>query len=413
MGFAYGGDQYKDLWISTKSFYSNKLIDMLPRSHPLLSKIAGNNNVKGKELKGKRFVEPILARVVDQVKGIDYRDPINADYVSLLEMIEVEPKLLYQGVTVNDKEISVNSSDELVDLLSINNRGVREGFSRTLAKKIYESGKPDEDGKAYMMNGLAYMISENPYLSDLVVYNLQRGGTPGDSHEFWRNRAGEWTIGTQQNPGTWPTDKADQAKALIDAMTMMLLVLNGVSEVSALDKMEPVIDGIYMNYFFYNLFQYARYQILHINNVAEQKIDMGFVKLEHMGVPVYLDKNCPMDRIYFVDSSQIDLLYVPGENFKQEVKDLPYQFAKNYITSFLGNYIIHKARNCGVISLNAISNGLPDDCNICKPDSYVDYDYDKADLSIFTDTLERTGYSGSGVNVETSIRDKKEDTKKK
>jgi hypothetical protein len=409
MAFVYGGDHYKDLWIGTKSYYSNKLIDMLPRSHPLLFKIAGNNNVKAKTLKGKRFVEPILARTVNQVRGIGYRDTLNTEYQQLLEMIEVEPKLLYQGVTVNDKELSVNNSDELVDLLSINHRAVREGFARTFAKQIYESGSPRSTYGAYNMNGLAYMISENPYLENLVVYNLLRGGTQGDSQEFWRNRAGEWTIyedPDKETPGTWPpnTDpdaKEKRAKMLIEAMTMMLLVLNGVSEVSALEKIEPVVDGIYMNYYFYNLFQYARYNILHINNVAEQKIDIGFVKLEHMGVPVYLDKNCPNDRIYFIDSSQIDLLYIPGENFKQEVKEIPNEFAKRYITSFMGNYIIHKARNCGVISLNDESNGLPKECNICIPDSYVDYDYTQPDLSIFRDNVEKQGYSGSGAPTAT------------
>jgi hypothetical protein len=404
MAFAYGGDIYKDTWIATKSFYSNKLIDMLPRSHPLLSKIAGNNNVKAKALKGKRFVEPILARTIDNVQGIGYREKITTDFANLLEVIEVEPKLQYQGVTVNDKEISINSTDEIVNLLSINHRAVREGFARHFAKTIYESGAPVGLDPAYAMNGLAYMISENPYLDGLVVYNLMRGGKPGEGNEFWRNRAGEWvtdntTPGNNSPlwPGTKTVENKDQsARMLVDSMTMMLLVLNGVSEVSSLEKMEPVVDGIYMNYFFYNLFQYARYQLLHINNVADQKIDLGFVKLEHMGVPVYLDKNCPMDRIYFVDSSQIDLLYVPGENFKQEVKEMTHHFAKRYITSFLGNYIIHKARNCGVISLNGTTNGLPLDCNVCNPEVFVDYDYATANTSGFKDKLEVSGYSGSG-----------------
>jgi hypothetical protein len=424
MAFAHGGDLYRDGWISTQSFYSNKLIDMLPRSHPLLMKIAGNNNVKAKELKGKRFVEPILARTINQVKSIRYRDQLHTSYHNLLEVIEVEPKLLYQGVTVNDKEISINDTNQICDLLSINQRAVREGFARTFAKQLYESGKPAETGDyahvPVAMNGLPYMISENPYSTNLVVYNLMRGGTPGDEHEFWRNRAGEWIIlqgsateadmaAKQCYSPLFPSTKEQQGYALINAMTMMLLVLNGVSETAALDKIEPVVDGIFMNYKFYNLFQYARYQLLKINNVAEQKIDIGFVKLEHMGIPVYLDKNCPMNKIYFVDSSQIELLYVGGENFKQEVKEMPDAFAKRYITSFMGNYIIHKARNCGVLSLNTFNkvdttisgtyNKLPADCNVCAADKFVDYDYPQIDSVGFDDSIESTGYSGSGVRT--------------
>jgi hypothetical protein len=401
---------------------------MLPRCHPLLTKIAGNNNVKAKELKGKRFVEPILARTIDQVKSIRYRDQLHTSYHNLLEVIEVEPKLLYQGVTVNDKEISINDTNQICDLLSINHRAVREGFARTFAKQLYETGAPVSTGDyanvPVAMNGIPYMISENPYLPQLYVYNLQRGGTPGDRWEFWRNRAGEFITlqgaatadnvrGYSQSP-VFPTEKEKQGYALINAMTMMLLVLNGVSETAALDKIDPIVDGIYMNYYFYNLFQYARYQLLKINNVAEQKIDVGFVKLEHMGVPVYLDKNCPMNKIYFIDSSQIELLYVGGENFKQEVKEMPDAFAKRYITSFMGNYIIHKARNCGVISLNTVvgtddgqgnitltgtANGLPEDCNVCNPDKFVDYDYPTITPTIFADGVEDSGYSGSGVRT--------------
>jgi hypothetical protein len=369
----------------------------------LYAKIAGNNNVKGKELEGKRFVQNILARTIDSVKAIGYRQQVTTNYAQLLETIEAEPKLLYQGVTVNDKEVAINNANKLTDLLEINQRAVREGFAKAFAKFIYESGAPAQASDLpYMVNGLSYMISDNPYLANLYVYNLLRGGTAGDSQEFWRNRAGEWTKfadAAKTTPGTWPADKDAQGRALIDAMTMMLLVLNGVSEQAAMEKINPIVDGIYCNYFFYNLFMYAKYQLLHINNIAEQKVDVGFTANEHMGVPIYLDKNCPMNKIYFIDSSQIELLYVPGENFKHEVKEIPDRFAKQYITSFMGNFIIHKARNCGVITLNEVTNGLPGDCNVCLPDAYVDRDYTLPTDSVYADGLESTGYSGSGVRT--------------
>jgi hypothetical protein len=421
MAFAYGGDQYKDLWNATKAEYSSKLIDMLPRSHPLLAKIAGNNNVKAKTLKGKRFVEPILARCINNVKGIDYRSEISTDEAQLTETIEVEPKLLYQGVTVYDKVLAVNNSNELIDLLSINHKAVREGFARAFAKNIYGTGAPDTTNASasYNMNGVGYMISENPYAKDLVAFNLLRGlsldsGNDGlgGTQEFWRNRCGQWVIGNDKtDPMTWVEgDKDGNAKKLIDTLTMTLLVLNGVSEVSALEKISPVIDCIFMNYSFYNLFAYAKYQILHINNVPEQKIDLGFTKLEHMGVPIYLDKNCPMNKIYCLDSSQIDLLYIPGENFKQQVLDIPTHLAKRYITTFMGNYIIHKARNCAVLTLNTTDNGLNKTdydigasakidltkVNLCNADAYVDYDYDATAPTAFSDSIENSGYSGTG-----------------
>jgi hypothetical protein len=184
-------------------------------------------------------------------------------------------------------------------------------------------------------------------------------------------------------------------------MTSMILVLQGVSEVSMSEKVDPVIDCIFMNYRLYMLFQYARYNILHINNVAAEKIDMGFTSLEHMGIPVYLDKNCPQDKVYFIDSSQIKLLYVEGENFKRTVKEIPNKFAKQYFTSFIGNYIIEKARNCGVITIvdGTTPETIPDTANVCMPSKFVDADYKQPAETINPDDTENKGYSGSGVKV--------------
>jgi hypothetical protein len=408
---------------------------MVPRSHPLLTKIAGNNNVKGESLNGKRFVVTILARAVENVKAIDFTNELETVSPQLLETIEVEPKLLYQGIKVNDKVLAVNRSSEITNLLRINEQAVREGFTRAFAKSLYEMGQPATTGALPLnMNGLPYMISDNPYEANIVRYNLLRGlsndqnnTAPGGTQEFWRNRAGQWvertTAQTPPADNDFPMTQAAvptsdgrpyrqvQAEMLWIAMTRMLLVLNGIGEVANTQKLEPVVDVIVMNMFFFELYLYARYIKTGIQNESSQKIDMGFTRSEFMGLPIYLDKNCPMNKIYFLDSSQIKLLYVPGENFKREVKEVENQFAKNYITSFLGNYIIERARNCGVINLNDptavapapnVLNNLPDDCNICK-NTFKDYDYPQPVVLSYADTVEREGYSGTGEPKENFV----------
>lgn len=373
----YSGDDYQDLVNYTRSAFSKELIDSLERSCPLMSKICGKNNVRAGNFDGKRFVVTILARAVDNVKAVAMRDELDTDYVQLSEQIEVEPKLLYQGVTVNSKELAINDTNKLFDLLETNQRGIKYGFQNAFSRMMYDDGRPLGNTKALSLNGLGYMVSDNPYEANLTRFNLLRGGTPGDKYEFWRNRAGEFITGGTAVNSFSTTDIDANAKKLLDAMTLMLLTLNGVSEVASLEKIEPVIDGIYMSYYFYQLLDYAKRSIMHIENVKEQKTDIGFTSMSYMGVPVYLDKFAPQNKIYFVDSSQIQLLYVPGENFKQDIMPIPRSFAKQYITSFMGNFIIEKARNCGVIVLESdtTSNGLPSNCNVCIPNSYVDYDY--------------------------------------
>jgi hypothetical protein len=148
---------------------------------------------------------------------------------------------------------------------------------------------------------------------------------------------------------------------------------------------------------------------LHINNVAGEKKDAGFMGVEFMQTPIYLDKYCPMNQIYFLDSSTLHFKYLKDENFKQEVRQLPDYFAKQYITTFIGNFIIERPRHNGVITLNTYDgtsgkvvnndNGLPEDCNICNVDKFVDYDYPSiATVNGVKDgTIEKENYSGSGV----------------
>jgi hypothetical protein len=363
--------------------------------------IAGNDMIKGSPLNGKRFVETILARTIDNVKSIKPTDSLSFTSPNLLEQVEVEPKLLVSGVPLYTKLLSLNSKAALVNLLEINHKAVREGMMKSFARNLYSNGLLNTD-----MNGMPYMISENPYKAGLVIYNLLRGGTPGDDKEFWRNKAGEWVIapppdGSYTGP-VWPTDRDARAKALFQGLTDMLLVLNNASNERDLTQIDPKANVIVMNLSFYSLFQYARFNIMHINNTVAEKTDMGILKMDHMGVPVYLDPNCPVNKIYFVDSSQIGLLYVPGENFKSEQKEIPDKFAYNYVNSFYGNWIIHKAQNCGVITINqGTSNGLPDDCNVCMGmDVYKNYLYNPISETTFGDsTFEKTGYSGSGVYV--------------
>jgi hypothetical protein len=79
----------------------------------------------------------------------------------------------------------------------------------------------------------------------------------------------------------------------------------------------------------------------------------------------------------------------------------------------MGNYIIHKARNCAVLTLNTEDNGLNKTAypigsgtnpptvdltkvNLCNVDAYVDYDYDATAPTAFSDSIENSGYSGTG-----------------
>jgi hypothetical protein len=389
--YGYGAALFQDAFAATRSYYAKKTIEDIERSHPLLDKMAGKGNIAAKEGGvGKRNVELILARVNQNVRWVKFDEPITQTRTSLLEQIEWDWKFCYQDFVINDKVLSINKSDEIASLLEINQKALRQGFSRAMAQQLYSAGtdySPIEEGLE--MGGLRYLLSENPYAENLYVLNLKRGGKAGDKYEFWRNRAGEWT---KDDSGVqFPPDsrKAEQAEMLVDTMRHMVQTLNTVSN---------NVDGIYMNYKFYDLYIYYMQERLHINNVAGEKKDVGFNGVQFMDIPIYLDKYCPNNQIYFLNSSTLHFKYLQGENFKQETRQIPDMFAHQYITTFIGNFIIERPRCNGVITLNDTTNNLPEDCNICNFSAYHDYDYPVTATGQSSDTvIENKDYSASGV----------------
>jgi hypothetical protein len=90
------------------------------------------------------------------------------------------------------------------------------------------------------------------------------------------------------------------------------------------------------------------------------------------------------------------------------IKEVPTQFAKNYITTFIGNFTCSKPRFQGMLTLRndtyaeahatTVDMALPLDCNICDFANFVDYDYPVIESEQIGDKgFENKGYSGSGV----------------
>ncbi|MDR3124480.1 MAG: phage major capsid protein [Endomicrobium sp.] len=398
-GYSYGATLYEDMWRGTRSKFTKEIINMLGRSNPLLSKIAGNDNIRGKVgNSGKRVVETIVARAIDNVQWVGFDGLISPSSQNILEQIEWDWKFCIQSFTVLDMVLSVNRSDELVDLLYEMQEAAKAGLRKDFNIQLYSAGiiPPPAGSTAgakvdpHKMGGLQYLLSENPYKAGLVVLGLPRGGKPGDDYEFWRNRSGQWYS------DTWPANDLAKGKALLDTMSKMLDVLHQ-------DGNE--IDGIYTNHYFYDLLNAYREEKVVINNISGEKRDYGFTYLSVKGIPVYLDPSCPKNKMFFINSKEIKLNYLEGENVRMHIKEAPTQFAKSYITTFIGNFTCSKPRFQGMLTLRPEAKAavpvdmlLPKDCNICDFANFVDYDYTVIESQqIGDDGVEMKGYSGSGV----------------
>jgi hypothetical protein len=457
-GFGYKAQAFKDMWIATRTRFEKKVLNTLQREHPLLDKISGKGNFQAKEGgAGKRNVETILTKNNNQIQYVGFRDTIHAEEINLLEQIEWDWKFMYNSFTVYDKVLEMSRTDELVNLLEQYQEATRKGFQEHLAKQIYAYGgetKPagEPDKQALEIGGLRYLISDNPYgwiyANDTdwkglpnggqqVVFNLRRDGAPGDRNyvnatgsqdysmyttrrEWWRNRIAAFINNFPDN--TDANTRAADIKLLVDTMRRMRRVLsNGDSG----------LDGIYCSYDFYEL--YLEYldskRTFYVERRSPDKMDAAYSSLEFDGLPIYADKYCPPGRMYFLNSNYLHFKYLEGQNFKQEIRQVPDQWAKRYITTFIGNLIVTRPHTMGVIYrgggekgnpipmnlavwtglfTNATATGYNNFCryNMALWNKFIDWDYDWVKpiaAKQYTETLENTGFSGSGVFMGDSI----------
>ena len=425
-GYGYNGAIFRDMWIATRTTYEKKVLNTLQREHPLLDKISAKGNFQAKEGgQGKRVVETILTRNNNNIRYASFDAIITKTNIDLLAQLEWDWKFLYNDFVLLDKVIEMSRTSELVNILEQQQEAMRKGFQEHLAKQLYAHGGYYNPGhESLEIGGLKYLVSDNPYCftedgtesggvrggtenKKLVIMNLKRSGAPGDKREWWRNRIAAFpsTFG-----GTSTYD--DDCVTLVKTMRRMRKVLtNG----------ESGLDGIYCSYDLYEMYMtYIENKMKYIvERRPDNKMDAAFTNLDFDGIPLYLDKYCPRGRMYFINTDYFHFKYLDGQNFKQEIRQIPDQWAKQYITTFIGNFVMTKPHASGVLWVakgtepTYIWNGIfaqqactsyAPNCtyNIAKWDTFVDRDYGVLpDVTIYGDEgVENTDYSGSGVYID-------------
>jgi hypothetical protein len=186
---------------------------------------------------------------------------------------------------------------------------------------------------------------------------------------------------------------------------------------------ENGLDGIYCSYDLYEMYQtYLENKMrYYVERRPQDKMDSAFASLDFDGLPIYLDKYCPKGMMYFINTDYFHFKYLDGQNFKQEIRQVPDQWAKQYITTFIGNFVMNKPHSNGVIWVANATEQEPDavwkgifgqaactayapNCtyNIAKWDTFVDRDYGviTGETMYGDGSVEHTDYSGSGVYVD-------------
>jgi hypothetical protein len=464
--------RFRTYWQAGKKYFRAGFYNTLPNEHPLLDKILKRKDgLRGtRAVKGFRSVESILARPLEGAMFMDIDGEVPDQTGDPMEQIEYDHKFLIHSFTENRIALAIlNSGDKIFDVLRVKNLAAKQGLVEFVLASLYAHG-----ATASEWGGLPYMLSDNPYRTEIKVYELTRGITsevdnnqPFKRYEFWRNR-----VARINYPGIirefypsdttkWPTKAAwaaSESNIIALAFPDDVITPRGNTTVGrqgvynlmnriymGMDaKYRSGIDMIVCNYYLWDLYRNYLEDTKTFNQNSESTLAGGYASLKFMQkIPVVLDKSCPVDRMYFINSSKIDLTYIPGFDFVREVWKVNNKWADKYITKFMGNFVCTAPRSMVAVSVNpevpetdktavedwnwvttpAIptwnANQIPMGCNMADKLHYLNPVYNKEYKSaIFgynqnsagakTDgVLENTGFSGSGVTKrgQTSVSD--------
>jgi hypothetical protein len=465
--------RFRTYWQAGKKYFRAGFYNTLPNEHPVLDKILRRKEgLRGTvAVKGFRTVESILARPLEGAMFMDIDGEVPSQTGDVMEQIEYDHKFLIHTFTENRIALAIlNSGDKIFDVLKVKNLAAQQALIEFVINAMYSHG-----ASASEWGGIPYMLSDNPYRTNTKVYELTRGLTtaldnnqPYKRFQFWRNRVARinypgviqefypdvathtnWKTNAQwANAGTsliqlaFPDDVATpDSKTTVGRKGLYNLMNRIYMNMDA--KYRGKIDMIVCNYYLWDLYRNYLEDTKTFIHKDESTLAGGYPSIKFMQrIPVVLDKNCPVDRMYWLDTSKIDLTYIPGFDFAREVWKVPNKWADKYITKFLGNFVCKEPYGMTVVSVNPASpntatytpvedwdwtststavptwedNRIPMGCNIADRAHLLDPTYNreyKAAANVYdpnagktTDGVqENSGFSGSGVTRrgETSV----------
>jgi hypothetical protein len=465
--------RFRTYWQAGKKYFRAGFYNALPNEHPVLDKVLRRKGgLRGTvAVKGFRTVESILARPLEGAMFMDIDGEVPSQTGDVMEQIEYDHKFLIHTFTENRIALAIiNSGEKIFDVLKVKNLAAKQALVEFVVNAMYSHG-----ANASEWGGIPYMLSDNPYRTDTKVYELTRGITsaldnnaPFKRFQFWRNRIARINYPgvvkeffpeetAETDPHKWPSKSVWVGNSLIqkafpdDVMTPKgnttvgrqgLYNLMNRIYMNMDSKYRGKIDMIVCNYYLWDLYRNYLEDTKTFIHKDEATLAGGYPSIKFMQrIPVVLDKNCPVDRMYWLDTSKIDLTYIPGFDFAREVWKVPNKWADKYITKFLGNFVCKEPYGMVVVSVNPDATGddyvaiedwdwvntpaipswtankVPMGCNIADKIHLLDPTYNReykpaaniynpADGKETDGVQENTGFSGSGVTRrgETSVK---------
>lgn len=260
---------------------------------------------------GYNITNPLTTGRNPNVAAYSYYDELPTAQTDEFDTVEYRWSRVAGTVIISDQEEDENTGDSVIfKILKGKMEVLEESIKEKFSSYLYGVGGGNEPF------GLEASIPDDPTVGT-------HGGISRETETQWRT--------SSYNYGTGGITSANIEEVLDD--TCMDLTLKG-------DKPDVIFIGRDL----YRTYRAAVRDKLVINlseiSRAKGMVDLGFGGMAHNNIPMIYDEDCPVNKMYFINSKFLRLHMLKGVNMKTKKLNAPWD------TDAIGRRVIWQGQYC-------------------------------------------------------------------
>lgn len=290
-----------------------RLIMASIKSNALMAWAFASNRVEF-EPGGYNITNPLTVGRNPNVSTYEYYDELPVAQTNEFTKVEYTWTRVAGTVIISDQEEDENRGESAVfKLMRAKMQVLEESIKEKFSGYLYGSGTGSDP------NGLANLIPDDPTTGTL-------GGISRASETQWRTSAYDFSGGL---------DETNIEEAFDDVL--MDLTLKG-------EKPDLILCGR-------NIYRFYRAAVrdkvvfnLSDTSNGKRMMDLGFGGMTHQNIPMMYDEDCPVNKVYFINSKYLRLHMLRGVNMRTKQLTAPWNVdAKGRRVVWQGQWCMWKA----------------------------------------------------------------------
>lgn len=300
-----------------------RLIMASIRANALVAWAMATNRVETED-GGYNITNPLIVGRNANITTATYYDTVPVNQTNEFDTVTYTWSRVVGSVIISDQEEDENKgASEIFKIMKAKVTVLEESMKEKFSSYLYGAGAGDDP------NGLLNLIPDDPTTGTL-------GGINRATETQWRTSAYDFA-------------GAINSTNIEEAYDDVLMDLTQKGE-----RPDVILCG--RNH--YRLYRAAVRDKSVINlsetNNGKKMFDLGFKGVQHQGIPMMYDEDCPVDKAYFINSKYLRLHMLKGVNMKIKKLIAPWNMdAKGRRVIWQGQWCLWKAHRTHAVVNNA------------------------------------------------------------